>query len=44
MSVLIKAPAKAELTFIIDGGGTPIDTGQKGHSGSPSPASLTVPP
>jgi hypothetical protein len=31
VSVLIKAPAKAELTFIIDGGGTPIDTGQKGH-------------
>ena len=31
MSLLVKAPSKAELTYVIDGGGTPIETGQKGH-------------
>jgi hypothetical protein len=28
---LLVAPAKAELTFIIDGGGEEITTGEKGH-------------
>jgi len=31
MSLLIKAPSKAELTLIIDGGGAAIETGEKGH-------------
>jgi hypothetical protein len=31
VSLLVKAPSKAELTYVIDGGGTPIETGQKGH-------------
>ena len=31
MSLLVKAPTRAELTFIIDGGGAPIETGEKGH-------------
>ncbi len=31
MSLLIKASGEADLTFVIDGGGVPIETGQKGH-------------
>lgn len=31
MSLLIKASGEADLTFVIDGGGVPIETGEKGH-------------
>lgn len=41
MSLLIKAPPEAALTFIIDGGGDAITTGQKGHLVAPLDCTIT---
>jgi len=40
MSLLVKVTPDAGLIFIVDGGGSPITTGQKGHLDVPFPCTV----